>query len=247
MSSSPVLRLGSDEGNASSDGRYVPVHGTRVSDGRLVVFVIDLVNAAKSPDVDVLAQGFASAGDLDWESVDASGRYLILHGKINGTSQLSKVYDRATSGLLSFWSDSPLGHWDTGKDAAGNDVAFGRPSSGTYNNRFVTRRFDTGAITPLTPGYGYFAYHASMRALARPGWGEATIDPGQAPPFTGEVMWVKLDGSGAVERLAHHRSTGSTFWAQPQGVPSPDGRRVLFASDWGVAGGSIQAYVVSCP
>ena len=65
--------------------------------------------------------------------------------------------------------------------------------------------------------------------------------------YAAEVLWVRLDGSGAVQRLAHHRSTQATAAASPQGVPAPDGRRVLFASDWGVAGGPVQTYVVSCP
>ena len=36
------------------------------------------------------------------------------------------------------------------------------------------------------------------RGLARPGWGEASVDAGTAVPYAGELLWVKLDGSGAV-------------------------------------------------
>ena len=67
----------------------------------------------------------------------------------------------------------------------------------------------------------------------------------------GQVYALKMDGSNSVERLAFHRSTSASFNAQPQASPSPDGRRVIFASDWGVAGGPVQAYVVDtrqlCP
>jgi hypothetical protein len=241
-------RIGNAEGTVSADGRYVAVNATRSSDGRLVVFVIDLVNGTKTGDLDVAAQGVST---LDWASVDQSGGYVMLHGVVNGTAQATKVYSRATLAVVGTWTDVPLGHFDFGKDAAGNDVAFARASSGAYGNRFIARRLDNGAVTPLLASYGYFSYHASARNLARPGWGEASVDAGSSVPFAGEVMWVKADGSGAVQRLAHHRSTQSTYWAQAQGVPSPDGKRVLFASDWGVAGGAIQAYVVDtrplCP
>jgi hypothetical protein len=226
----------------------VAVNATRAADGKAVVYVVDVDAGTKGADVDVAAQGVSS---LDWASVDQSGAHLVLHGTIGGVSQNTKVLDRATLAPVGTWTDTPLGHFDLGTDAAGNDVAFGRASSGTYSNRFITRRLDTGAVTALLPNSGYFAYHASTRARQRPGWGEASVDPGYTPPFTGEILWVKQDGSGAVQRLAHHRSTGSTYWAQAQGVPSPDGKRVLFASDWGVAGGPIQAYVVDtrqiCP
>jgi len=242
-------RIGNAEGNVSADGRFVAVNATRSADGKLVVFVIDLVGGTKSADLDVAAQGVSN---LDWASVDQSGNYVMLHGVINGASQVTKVYNRATLAVVgTTWTDTPLGHFDFGKDAAGNDVAFGRANGGAYNNRFIARRLSDGAVTPLLPSYGYFSYHASARALGRPGWGEASVDPGSSVPFSGELLWVKADGSGAVQRLAHHRSTQSTYWAQAQGVTSPDGRRVLFASDWGVAGGAIQAYVVDtrplCP
>jgi hypothetical protein len=242
------VRIGNAEGNVSADGRYVAVNATRSSDGRLVVFVIDLVSGAKTADLDVAAQGVST---LDWASISPSGAYVILHGVVNGTAQSDKVYSRATLALVGTWTDWQVGHMDMGLDAAGNDVAFGRPGTGTYANRFVSRAIGSGAITQLLPSYGYFSYHASARNVARPGWGEASVDAGTSVPYAGEVLWVKLDGSGAVQRLAHHRSTQSTYWAQAQGAPSPDGKRVLFASDWGVAGGPVQAYVVDtrplCP
>ena len=43
---------------------------------------------------------------------------------------------------------------------------------------------------------------------------------------------MKLDGSGQVERFGHYHSTASIYRSEAHPVPSPDGRRVLFASDW---------------
>jgi hypothetical protein len=50
--------------------------------------------------------------------------------------------------------------------------------------------------------------------------------------YNGEILAVKLDGSGQVERFGHYHSTAKPYRAEAHPVPSPDGRRVLFASDW---------------
>jgi hypothetical protein len=50
--------------------------------------------------------------------------------------------------------------------------------------------------------------------------------------FNAEIVAVKMDGSGEIERFGHYHSTAGTYRAEAQAVPSPDGRRVLFASDW---------------
>src|SRR5207302_1108735 len=66
--------------------------------------------------------------------------------------------------------------------------------------------------------------------------------------FNEEIMAVKMDGSGSVERFAQSHSdwenaTGTTgqysskdsdydYRSQPHEVPSPDGKRVIFASNW---------------
>ena len=75
--------------------------------------------------------------------------------------------------------------------------------------------------------------HGSARNTLRPGWFYVTYGRGQpGMRFNAEIVAVKLDGSGTVERFGHYHSTASTYRAQAQAVPSPDGRRVLFASDW---------------
>jgi len=60
-----------------------------------------------------------------------------------------------------------------------------------------------------------------------------------------------VNGSG-IERFTHHRSRVTGYEALPMPVPSPDGRRILFNSNWGdPSGRPMQAYVVDtrqlCP
>jgi hypothetical protein len=64
------------------------------------------------------------------------------------------------------------------------------------------------------------------------------------------MVAVKLDGT-KVERLCNIRVDNSLFLtssdqylAEAHGCPSPDGRRVIFASDWNKGDFPIQSYVV---
>jgi hypothetical protein len=234
--------LGKGEGNPSNDGRYVPVSARRTSDSREVVYVADVVAGTKSPDLDVVAQSFS---DLDWVGVSQSGRYLFLFGTIGGAWGRAKVYDRATLALVHYWSDYPTGHSDLGLDAAGADVLFGAVTLAGAP-QWVARNLTTGALTTLSPGHTT-NWHASTRNTKRPGWGLGTTNNAAGSPVDGQMYAVRLDGSQGVERWGYHRSAVTAYDAHPFAVPSPDGRKVVFRSNWGAAAGPVQAYVVSCP
>ena len=243
--------LGPWEGNPSGDGRYIAVTATRVSDGKLVVYVVDIQNGTKGNDLDVLAQGISSSSDLDWASVSQGGGYVVLYGRINGAVQTIKVYNRATMSLVAYYGDHPLGHFDLGIDQAGNEVAFGAAASGPYSKRFIMRRLDNGQVTPLTPATTW-DWHSSTRAYRRPGWGLAVTNDAAGSVFDREIYWVKLDNSGTVQRLGRHRTNMTDYNASPFAVPSPDGKRVAFGSNWEASNGRpVQTYVIDtrsiCP
>jgi hypothetical protein len=239
--------MGPWEGNVSYDGRYVAVTATRAADGRLVAYVVDIDAGTKGPDIDLAAQGVTN---LDWVSVSALGGYVVVFGTINGLVAREKVLTKSGA-LVADWSDLKLGHFDLGVDAAGNEVAFGAVAGVTDAKRFIMRRLADGVITPLTPPVSYNT-HASTRNNKRPGWGYIATNDTAGSVFDMTVWAVKLDGSGTVERLAHHRSNVTDYDANPFAVPSPDGKRVMFASNWGAASGRpVQAYIVDtsplCP
>jgi len=131
----------------------------------------------------------------------------------------------------------------------------------------------TNAVTSLTdPGngstvpYEAYAFHVSARNVNRPGWVYVSYYIGNdsgGDRFNEEIMAVKMDGSGSVERFAQSHSdwenaTGTTgqysskdsdydYRSQPHEVPSPDGKRVIFASNWvyhGNGGQGIEDYVI---
>jgi hypothetical protein len=62
-------------------------------------------------------------------------------------------------------------------------------------------------------------------------------------PYVNEVTAMSTDGTQKVRRLATHNSTQNTYDSEPHASPSPDGKRAIFASNWGVSGGPVAAYV----
>ncbi len=70
----------------------------------------------------------------------------------------------------------------------------------------------------------------------------ATRDRPDLLPYHNEIAAVKLDGS-RVERICHTRSYNFAYISESHGSPSPDGLRVVFASDWNSGTYPVQAYV----
>ena len=108
----------------------------------------------------------------------------------------------------------------------------------------IKRRLSDGLITILVDT-GY-ASHTSGRNIQRPGWVYVTYSSRDEPsnyPYQNEIMAVKLDGS-RTERICHTRSNIFAYISESHGSPSPDGLRVIFASDWDSGTYPVQAYVV---
>jgi hypothetical protein len=112
----------------------------------------------------------------------------------------------------------------------------GRSCPGSRLGRVLKVRLRDGKVTELTdPDNEASFWHASARNTRRPGWVYITYARGPANAgrrFAGEIVALKLDGSGTVQRFGHYHSSGKPYRAEAHGVPSPDGRRVIFASDW---------------
>ena len=85
---------------------------------------------------------------------------------------------------------------------------------------------------------GLYGGHLSTRNIDRPGW--AYISEGENPSAVDnnnaflEILAVKLDGSGIVERFCktNARNSNTKYYHQAQACPSPDGKKVIFKSDW---------------
>jgi hypothetical protein len=243
--------MGPSEGNVSYDGNYVVAKAIRSSDSHVVARVININAGTVGVVIDLTAAG---ATALDWVSVSAGGGYVVAMATYDGAWGRIKVWNRATGALVGYYgtnSDTHFSHADLGLDQSGNEVIFGA-TAGIYNHMNVMQRLDNGQASGLTPVTTDYNYHSSTRNNARPGWGLFSDNhvPG-GYPFDGEIYAVRLGGGQFVQRLAHHRAINQAYNDAPMPVPSPDGRRVVFSSNWGTAGGPIQTYVVDtrqlCP
>ena len=227
------------------------------------------------PVYDFSSCGVTSGCTLDWTQVSASGQYVIVHyegdwqqvldvdpntlaltprpmptaaPRCNGTAAQGFIYDLGHP-------DVTLNPFDNNEDVVigqehcGN---IGKTVNGSLMGGVVMVRLRDGAVTSLTdPTNAAYPYHISARNLDRPGWVYVTFWPSPGQRFSDELVAVRLDGSGSVERYAHTHSDSNAggYRAEPHGVPSRDGRRILWASNWmlNASGGSpsvTQAYIV---
>jgi len=251
--------VGSGEGNPSNDGRFVAIASVTEM---LVVDMDPQPPFAPWPSRRIgpprtIADCGLSGCSIDWVSVSASGRYAV----VNYNGDYPRVFDIDPTTLALtphvYPAGTPeclghdpangyvldLGHADFALDPFdGNaDVLIGQRSSGcpsTVNGTamagVVKVRLRDGFVTMLTdPTNEAFPHHISTRNLDRPGWVYVSYYPSPGKRFDDEVVAIKIDGSKAVERLAHmHGAFDGCYRCETHAVPSRDGQRVIFASNW---------------
>lgn len=241
------------EGNLSADGRYYALAGQtynartgEVQFRQLILF--DIFQKVELSRLELPA----NLEDFDWVSVSPKGEYIVVDyanmrtGAFNGV----EVYDRQ---FRRIWQ-RPLGsgHSDLGIDADGEEVlVMGYYDDVTNTNYIRKYRLKDGQETTLLSMHWSFYNHISCRNEIRSEWclvstydGEGRLTDSNETwlPFEDEILAVKLDGSGEVQRLAHHRSRrfspetpdsdNSVYFAEPHATFSRAGNRVLYGSNW---------------
>jgi len=273
-----VSGFGSGEGNPSFDGRYAALSdGTRlfVVDMDPQPPYAPYPNKRIGPVVDITDCGLPGGCSVDWVSISASGKYVA----IVYTTPAARIFDVAPGTLAVTARPMPqiwpgcsgtaaggyvydLGHEDltlnpfdnnedvlVGEEHCGNA---GKVVAGQLMGKVAMVRLRDGAITSLTdPTNEAEPHHISTRSFDRPGWAYVSYYPAPGQRFDDEVIAVKLDGSKAVERLAHmHSDVTGCYRCETHAVPSRDGLRVLWASNWMINGAGTgtatltQAYVL---
>ena len=191
-------------------------------------------------------------------SVSASGRYVVVKFSSGNDTTLDahRIYEVDSTTLAlrphnmadhslrcgSFQHRPngwifPLKHADTALDPFDHNediLVGGRSCPGAAMGHVVKVRLRDGAVTPLTDGVNESSvFHVSTRNLDRPGWAYVSWYKVDGRRYSDEIIAVKLDGSGAVERLCHmHTASAGCYRCEAHPVPSRDGQRVLFASNW---------------
>jgi hypothetical protein len=231
------LNFGENKGNLSDDSTMLVITATR-SDGKKVAFAYDLANARKYPDIDM--SGWYRVG---WTTISPKKRYIVSYSWKTSTSK-QRIIFTLDGKLVQTWSDYERpGHGDFMVDSNGYEVAVGRSKADDY--KLITRRLVDGKITII--GNRCKASHTSARNLRNPGWVVGSFTQG-APtsgemPYNNEITAISTDGTQKARRYAQHNSVASGYDSEPHGSPSPDGKRVIFGSNWGVKDGPIAAYV----
>jgi hypothetical protein len=124
--------------------------------------------------------------------------------------------------------------------AIGKGLAMVRPESEGGGRRRITMLHECGVDAKWSGQHVGCAKTAVACAISSSGPGPArdpkdTASPLQRGPYSSEVLVVF--GNGAeVRRLAMTRSVsfvGNEYWSTPRAAMSPDGSRILFASNFG--------------
>ena len=230
--------FGKGEGNFTNDDKKVAITASRESDGHKVIFIVDIENGMKQNDIDV-----NDAVKINNCTISPLGTYIIVIGDFGNGSDRVRVYETSSGNIL--WTETERGrpsHMDTQIDQNGDEVIVGVDKSN--KGKIIKRRLSDGTITTLAGGY---ASHASGRAIKRLGWTFVTYQNrtsiSDSYTYFNELVAVKLDGTRN-ERICHIHSNKFTYVAEAHGVPSPDGLRVMFASDWDSGTYPVQSYVV---
>jgi Secretion system C-terminal sorting domain len=253
------------EGNLSRDGRYYAFVGqtydtdTHFKDIVVYDLILDsIVSRMVLP---------AVLSDFDWASISPLGNYVVVDYATADTGRYQgiEVYDR---NLNFIWQKGlGAGHSDLAVDENGNEVLVMAYYDADLNRGFVKKfRLADGATTSLMELSPDFDLHISCRNESRREWcfistfdaeGRLTDDSLSWLPFEDEIFALKMDGSGDVQRIAHHHSKrfspstpdrdNSNYWAEPHATVSRDGTRMIFGSNWReniASDSSVDAYVV---
>jgi hypothetical protein len=178
----------------------------------------------------------------DWAGMSQSGNYVIVNWGATDNGVVAKSGVEVYNTAMTFQRQvATYGeHGDVGYDPAGNEVWVGYShSSGTGGETLDMWRLDgVGGKTKILPVEASFPEaewgHVSCRNIKRPGWVYLSGYSNNYTNAVGQIYAAKLDSSRTVEVFAHHQATypNPGYNYQPQPCPSPDGTRVMFASDW---------------
>lgn len=242
------------EGNMSLDGMYYAVVGQQYNyvSGDVIFKDIVVYDLQANSEISVMPIPQDSITGFDWTSISPLGNYVVVDyaDETTGRYHGVEVYDRN----MNFMWQKPLGagHSDLGIDAGGNEMlvmdVYNADSNKTYIKKF---RLSDGQETTLLEVSQFFDLHISLRNEQRREWcfistfdytGRLTDDSLSWLPFEDEVFALKLDGSGDVQRIAHHHSRrfspstpdpdNSVYWAEPHATVSRNGDRIIFGSNW---------------
>ncbi len=238
------MLLGSNEGNMSHDDRYVIFTAKKPGNDHIFAVLLDMSAnpaTAKVKELPNTTWGIVKIKKwntnlyydrslYDWITITPKGNHILENKTINGPQYVGQRLDSVPTGVfmydMNFENPQRItligAHGDLGINSQGQQVwvqnEFGNKTGTWSYNLDTLEDIRVGTkLTSITSG------HVSCQNYKRPGW--CYLSPTR--PGQREVVAVKLDGSGKVNRFAQSRFNG-----HPYGGVSPDGKRVVFQSNW---------------
>ena len=247
-----TIHFGEWEGNLSNNDRYAALVGVKA--GKLDFLVYDLlqnrvISRKTQPSGTTISNGNEST--VNNITMSQSGKYLIVQYNQEGQGVQRGIHllDRSLKSVRQL-SRRGGSHFDTCINAKGSEAIVVTDDT---SPALVSVQYSTGKKTTLLPvSKSNYNIHISCRNLNRPGWAYISefagdIDPEQpdlVKTTPDKTFALKLDGSGTIEQFAPpNHSLNKAYERQPHSVPNRDGKKVLFASDWGNPSNPVYAYI----
>ena len=230
------FKMGPGEGNFDMNDKYVAFVGKHNADMDVIIYDLEQYQILhRETFTDAWGNGPAYAPDyVDWVSVSLSGDYVVImwnHNTCSASNPFNghfgvEVYDRNMQFLRRIADYGNHGDFAFAQDGDEVFVQFWGPT-GSMNMYYLDRMQRVVLIDH--PDFDQHAAHISGRNIHRQGWAYANI----ADPDIGMIVAVKLDDSGLVEYFGHTYSSCDSYLNSPMPVPSPNGDKVMFKSDFG--------------
>ncbi len=237
------LKLGPWEANMDKNDKYVALVGK--SGGDLDVIIYDLQTNTKLH-TETFQDAWTVAGSnlgpfdpkyIDWVSVSQSGDYVAImwdNGLVSPTNPHNghygvELYNTTDMKYLRRLADFG-NHGDLGYAADGREVFvqfWGPDVNETINMYYLD---GSGRVAVSSNHDFYNAGHISCRNINRPGWAYISIDD---PNQSGQIVALKMEQNGEAEHFGHHFSSVKSYDQSPMPIPSPDGTKLMFKSDFG--------------
>ncbi len=229
------FKMGPGEGNFDKNDHYVAFVGKYGPDMDIIIYDLQQYQILlKYTFASAWGSGPAHAPDyVDWVSVSLSGDYVVIMWNHNTTSVNNpfnghygvEVYDRNMQFLRRIADYGNHGDFAYAQDGDEVFVQFWGPT-GRLNMYYLDRI--ERVVLQTSSDIGQHG-HVSGRNINRPGWAYISLDE----PGYGVNMAVKLDDSGIVEYFGHHYSSAPTYIKDSRPVPTPNGDKIMFKSDFG--------------
>lgn len=222
-------RIGFHEGNLSNDDHYVVLNcGSKAATTHIVILdVWQGLEVARMP-VQVAT---------DWAGMSPSGKWVVVR---DGDPLTHKVYD---VNLNLIGDLGPGSHADIAMDASGNEYLV---TVDVSNDNLCKALLPDGDRQILLDLPANISGHVSCRNIQRPGfcyYSFSKYHPTRSFDLMGAVD-VSRTNTRLTEAFGYSRSTASSYNSEPHGVVSPDGKKMIFASDWMNPSGPIYSYIV---